>query len=144
MADWNTTGEVEVWKAVPGFDYYEASSLGRVKSLERVVVASGNRWGQVMRRRMRERIMKLKTSKRGYQSVALWRNGKTRIDKRLSRLILETLLDHAPMGWRHVTRMELGTTTGFQTSGGTHMPTMNKTSTGMGRISGESRHQQSN
>lgn len=38
-----TTTPTEIWKQVPGFPYYEASNLGRVKSMPRTV-RCGNGW----------------------------------------------------------------------------------------------------
>jgi hypothetical protein len=40
--------KIELWKAIPGLDYYEASSFGRVRSIDRVLEFAG-RWGPTTR-----------------------------------------------------------------------------------------------
>ena len=66
----------EIWKSVPGYEgLYEASNLGRVKSLGNG--ASGN---------SKERILKPGVMERGYYQVALSKNGK-RKNYRVNRLI---------------------------------------------------------
>lgn len=61
----------EVWKSVPGYEgIYSISSLGRVRSEERLVKQS-NRWKQVVQRYQVERILKPKVTPAGYRSVSL-------------------------------------------------------------------------
>jgi hypothetical protein len=50
--------EHEVWKAIPGFPHYEASSMGRVRMLTHYE-KTRNRWGEMMRRR-NGRILQVK------------------------------------------------------------------------------------
>jgi hypothetical protein len=59
----------EEWKAVPGFEHYEASSSGRVRSLDRVATRL-NRWGQIIEFRWKGRILK-PIAHRGYVAVKL-------------------------------------------------------------------------
>lgn len=67
------TGLVETWKPVKDYEgHYEISSFGRVKSLARVRKSA--RGGIAP---LRERIMKLKTSKAGYLVVHLLDHGRT-------------------------------------------------------------------
>lgn len=48
----------EVWRAIPGFRGYEASSLGRIRSIDRVVMRE-SRWGGRKPRKYRGRVLKL-------------------------------------------------------------------------------------
>ena len=66
------TGLVETWKPVKGYEgHYEVSSFGRVKSLARMRKSARGGFAP-----LRERIMKLKTSKAGYFVVHLMDHGK--------------------------------------------------------------------
>ena len=56
----------EIWKDIPEFNgFYQASNLGRIKSLERID-ARGNK--------RKEKILKLKINSCGYYQVALCKN----------------------------------------------------------------------
>ena len=63
----------EQWRPVPGFPHYEASSLGRVRSLDRMV-QSGRGAPGVLAQRM-GKVLKSIPTKRGYLSVKLVRDG---------------------------------------------------------------------
>lgn len=52
--------EHEVWKPIPGFPHYEASSMGRVRMLTHYE-KTRNRWGEMMRRR-NGRILQIRPS----------------------------------------------------------------------------------
>lgn len=61
----------EVWKAVPGFEgVYEVSDLGRVRSLDRVLV-QGCKWGGTMQRFYKGRVLSPGVDKRGRLFVNL-------------------------------------------------------------------------
>ena len=62
---------IETWKDIPGYEgYYQASTEGRIKSLERIVARRGGRGNLVVR----ERILKARF-RSGRLSVLLSRNG---------------------------------------------------------------------
>lgn len=61
----------EIWKFIPGFEgFYQASSLGRIKSVRRTV---RGRWGNPCE--IAERILVPSYTKVGYGHVLLYRNG---------------------------------------------------------------------
>lgn len=63
----------EQWRAVKGFEGYAVSSLGRVKSVERIVT-SHNQHG-TYQKTLKERILKPAKDKDGYLYVVLYKNG---------------------------------------------------------------------
>lgn len=78
---------MEIWKPVPGHDGYEASTLGRIRSIYAV---NGNG-----RLRAAPLILKARTNKYGYERVHLgnrWR------DRMVHRLVLETFAGPPPNG----------------------------------------------
>lgn len=85
----NTTTKVqEIWRSVKGYEkFYEVSSLGRIKSLNRYV----NNNGTLQLRP--ERILKLRTDKDGYFDVMLCVNKKTKRFK-VHRLVADAFIDN--------------------------------------------------
>lgn len=79
----NYSKEVEVWEDVVGFEgIYQVSSMGRIRSLNRLT-ADG--------RKVKGRIKKLKRNNRGYVTVSLWKDNKesTRL---VHRLVAESFI----------------------------------------------------
>ena len=70
----------EIWKTIKDYPNYQASNLGRVKSL------NYNRTG-------REKIMKPRKDKDDYLIINLCRNGK-KITYKVHRLVAQTFLDN--------------------------------------------------
>ena len=63
----------EVWKDVPGYEgSYQVSSLGAVRSLDRVIEQEC-RWGSTIRRRHKGRILSQTPDQHGYNMIALGR-----------------------------------------------------------------------
>ncbi len=62
---------IEEWRDIPGWEgVYQASSLGQIRSLDRLL--SSGKWGHVRRK---GHIMKTKISKAGYRVIGLRLNG---------------------------------------------------------------------
>jgi hypothetical protein len=80
----------EVWKDAVGYEgVYQISSLGRVKSLSRVI----KKWNGT--RRIREKIMKPFVCNSGYLLVGLY-SGRDRRPRSIHQLVAEAFLGHAP------------------------------------------------
>lgn len=81
--------EEEIWKDVVGWEgFYEVSSLGRVKSLPRLIPKGTGQW------ETKERILKSPLSGNGYPTVHLCKNG-THKAARVHQLIAIAFLNHA-------------------------------------------------
>ena len=76
----------EIWKEIKYYPNYMVSNLGRVKSLGRWVYKEyrGKRW-------QREKILKPKIEKSGYQRVGLWKNGKQKLFQ-VHRLVAQAFI----------------------------------------------------
>lgn len=81
----------EVWESVKGFESYEVSNLGRVKSLERYVK---NGFGL---RFVKERILKPRENSTGYLTINFY--GKP---KKIHQLVAIAFLRHTPNGFNLV------------------------------------------
>ncbi len=85
--------EKEIWKDIPGYEgYYQASNLGRVRSLDRTVTFSNG-----YDRFYKGRIIKGNINEGGYRQTALGVNGIGRNFK-FSQIIAMTFLGHEPNG----------------------------------------------
>jgi hypothetical protein len=62
---------VECWKKIEGFDGYEVSSEGRVRSLDRLVECLDNS-GKLIKKRLAGRIRVLSKTQDGYLRVSLY------------------------------------------------------------------------
>lgn len=71
----------EIWKAIPGFEgYYEASTLGQIRGVDRTVTAL-NRWGSITERRLKGRVLlTYPHSAGGYRMSCLTKDGKHCMD----------------------------------------------------------------
>lgn len=79
----------EIWKPIPGWEgLYEASSIGRVRGVDRIDSA-GRQWGG--------RVLSPAKSTGGYRQVGLSRNGRPKYYY-IHRLVLLTFHGPAPLG----------------------------------------------
>lgn len=58
----------EIWKDIPGWNYYQVSNLGRIKSVEHI---------NFLGKKYKNRILRQTFYGKGYLSVALYNNGKS-------------------------------------------------------------------
>lgn len=72
---------IEIWKAIPGYDNYQVSNLGNVKSL---------RFG-------REKILKAHIDSNGYCRLPLYKDKKIKL-YRVHQLVAMAFLKHKPDG----------------------------------------------
>lgn len=88
----------EIWKPIPGRgDYYEASSLGRIRSVDRCVTAYSSRGARIVRLRRKGQILKLDT-RLGYKCVTLYFDGKEKKDQ-VHSLVLMAFIGERPTGY---------------------------------------------
>ena len=90
--------ENEVWKDIPNYEgIYQASSLGRVKSLSREIWRTRNNGYSVLK----ERILKNSINDMGYMMVGLSKDNKSKTRK-THQLVAEAFLNHKPCGYKLV------------------------------------------
>lgn len=88
--------EVEEWRPVPGFEgLYEASSLGRMRSVDRMI--SFVRRGKIQSRLFKGRLLKFSPNTQGYWMISLYSAGRY-VPKTVHRWICETFHGPAPRG----------------------------------------------
>lgn len=98
---------METWKQVVGYEgLYEVSNLGRVRSVDREIVAE--RGGKPFRYKMKGRIIEPQERNHGYLSVCLY--GKESINKRfrqmsVHRMVAEAFLPN-PNGYSEVNHLD--------------------------------------
>ncbi len=85
--------EKEVWKDIPEYlGYYQISSLGRVKSLERTITSSpSKKYPNGRTLVLKSKILTPCTDKKGYKFVQLFINNKFR-SKKVHRLVAECFI----------------------------------------------------
>jgi hypothetical protein len=82
----------EVWKCIPSFPGYEASNLGRIRSMDRMVKVTIK--GKSVERRQRGRIRKVYDNGAGYMHLHITRNEHHYVH----RLVAEAFLGPIPKG----------------------------------------------
>lgn len=84
----------EIWKPIPGFPGYEVSNLGRARSVGREITQK-TRWGGLVTRNLRGRILAPNTVERGYKFVNLGERGRMR---GIHRLVASAFIGGMPEG----------------------------------------------
>lgn len=88
----------EFWKDIPGYEgFYQASNLGRIKSLSRIVNSSISHSGK---KKTKERLINIHLN-RGYQNVALCREGRAST-KKVHRLVMEAWRGKQDLDVNHI------------------------------------------
>lgn len=90
MAKASNNDSVEIWKPIPGWEgLYEASSFGRIRSLDRIIRTSG-----CPLRRKKGVVLRPGLTSWGYQIVALKRTGEKAVSSAVHRLVCSAF--HGP------------------------------------------------
>ncbi len=85
----------EIWKDIPNYEgIYQASNLGRIKSLKRKVKIFYTKLNKEAFKTQKERILKPRKSKLGYLDVCLCVDNKTKLEF-VHRLVALTFLEHS-------------------------------------------------
>ena len=80
----------EIWKDIEGYEgFYKISNLGRVKSCERVIIAT--RRHKLTFVKIKERIRVIRKNHKGYLYVMLNKDGKTKVLK-IHRLVAQAFI----------------------------------------------------
>lgn len=88
----------ERWLPIPGYeDSYEVSSIGRVRSLDRMSEYR-NRNGETIRRAVRGRLLKTRVGARGYPYVNLSKGNRNFRSWVIHRLVLLAFVGPLPVG----------------------------------------------
>ena len=91
----------EIWKKAKGFEDYEVSNLGRVRSIERVVSYKGG-----SPRLRKGRLLKPWKYNRGYLMVSLWQDG-CRTHKSIHRLVAQAFVENPnPALWTQINHID--------------------------------------
>lgn len=108
MADASNRDSVEIWKPVPGWEgLYDASSEGRVRSLDKTITAT-SRWGTPQVYFRAGKVLKPKFDRDGYLGVHLVHAGRNKHYK-VHQLVCMAFHGPAPKG--HVVAHGDGTRT---------------------------------
>lgn len=91
--------EREDWRAIPGFTGYEASRLGRIRSLDRTVPLR-SRVGTMTEKTIKGRVLRARLNRDGYFQLYLFRNTVT-----VHKAIVLAFIGHIPKGCRSTTKM---------------------------------------
>lgn len=83
----------ETWAEIPGYPGYEASSEGRMRSVDRIV--EGRRRGKPWSMRRPGQVLALRPDTAGYLRVQLGRGGRTEL---VHRLVLLAFVGPCPTG----------------------------------------------
>lgn len=69
--------EEEIWKDIPGYDKYQASSKGRIRSKNRTLIVSDPKYNRIYQTTRSETILKTSYNHRGYLRVDMRNTDRT-------------------------------------------------------------------
>lgn len=79
----------EIWKDIKGYEgYYQCSNLGRIRTLDRVIIRKDGR-----KDTKRGKILKFRTNPNGYYQVSLWKNNLRKM-LYVHKLVAETFIEN--------------------------------------------------
>lgn len=81
---------MEIWKKIDNFDNYEISTLGRVRSVDRVIVRNNNRTMTI-----KGKVLNVYTERNGYINICICNNYGKYCRKQVHRLVAETFLPNS-------------------------------------------------
>lgn len=88
------TNKEEIWKDIPGYEgYYQVSSLGRLRSKDRLVNTR-----HVTKRPVKGQMLKPKIDRYGYYQIGLQKLRKTKYTT-IHQLVAMAFHDHVPCGY---------------------------------------------
>ncbi len=88
----------EIWKAIPKFEgLYEASTLGRIRSVDRIVWRD-NRWGQLTPHKLKGRVLRQAKPKKARYWYACLSKGNHARPREVHRFVIETFRGPCPKG----------------------------------------------
>jgi hypothetical protein len=91
---------MEIWKQIPGYEgYYEASHLGRIRSVDRIITVQTTRWGapRLIEKRLRGQIIQPVIGPHGYYQLVLCVDGVEHTEL-VHDLVLTTFIGPRPDG----------------------------------------------
>ena len=107
--DIKTANNSEIWKDIPNYEgLYQASNLGRIKSIERKIKCNGKNQHCDFKceKYRKEKILKSKLTKDGYYEAELCKNGRKKY-VRVHRLIAETFISNPNSKAKSIIQMDL-------------------------------------
>lgn len=97
MADEHLNNSPEIWKAIPGFEGYEVSDQGRVRSFWKLIHKKGQTGNTNVLTDNPQKILKNILHNHGYLMANLFKNKKS-YRRFVHRLVLETFVGPCPSG----------------------------------------------
>jgi len=88
---------IEIWKNIEGFEYYQVSNFGNVKSLERNIIQKNGKNYKVT-----EKLLKPSINNFGYYFVCLYKKTQCSKSKTIHQLVSIAFLEHKPSGYNLV------------------------------------------
>jgi hypothetical protein len=86
------------WKDIPGYEgFYQISTMGKIRSVERTIREFDSRWGKIRTKRLKSKIITPAVNGTHYSNVMLSKNGRAK-SHFVHRLVLEVFVGSCPEG----------------------------------------------